>query len=174
MPREAPTPQARCGSYIFFARGVVPPSNSLFQKSETSGAFWLALSRVWVGSKDRSCCAFKEMSVTPRDSLLPLTTSVEVPVVHRGNVHLCAYGSQEPFSSLRSSMWFISSSVGKKKFWHAFLERLQGPDLLWPDLIEDFAKLITCDVLWQHWVNKAGWSQIIIYTCTEWNIKIAL
>lgn len=46
MPREAPTPQARCRSYIFCARGVVPPSNSLFQKSETSGAFWLALSRV--------------------------------------------------------------------------------------------------------------------------------
>lgn len=42
-------------------------------------------------------------------------TSVEVPVVHRGNVQLCAYGSREPFTSLRSSRWFISSLVRKKK-----------------------------------------------------------
>lgn len=72
------------------------------------------------------CGAFREML----QGFSPATNSVEVPVVHRGDVQLCAYGSQEPFVSLTSSMWFISSSVGKKKFCHAFLERLLGPDLL--------------------------------------------
>lgn len=155
MPREAPTPQARCESYIFFTRAVVPLSNSLFQKPETSGAFWLPLSRVWAESKDGSCCTLREMPATPRGPLLPLMTSVEVPVAHRGKVQCCPYGSQEPFSSSRCRMWFISSSEGKKEFWCAFLERLLGPDLLWPDLIEDFAEPITWDVLWQQ--SEQSW-----------------
>lgn len=34
MPRKELTPQARCGSCVFFARGVVPPSNSLLQNQK--------------------------------------------------------------------------------------------------------------------------------------------
>lgn len=172
MPNKAPTPQARCGSYVIFflqeelSLQVILYSKIRNLKSLLDGIhqglgrnkrwemLWPSGKWLWLAGV---LCSWK----------------METPAVHRGNVQLWACRRWELLASLRSSTWFISSLVGKK-FWHAFLERLLGLDLLWPDLIEDFAKLIIWDVLWQHWVNKAGWSQIIIYTYTERNIKIAL
>lgn len=127
MPRKELTPQAGCGSCVFFARGVVPPSNSLLQNQKH---------QVPSGWHPQGFGQGQKMgAAVPSGGWLWLpgtlcSWKMEIPVVHRGNVQLWEYGRWDLLASLRSSTWFISSSVGKKIL-ACLCGKVAGP---WPPL----------------------------------------
>lgn len=95
----------------FFARGVVLPSNSLLQNEKPQ------VPSKWhppeYGQGQMMGAAVPSRGWLWLPGILS-SWKMEIPVVHRGNVQLWAYGRWELLPSLRSSMWFISSSAGKK------------------------------------------------------------
>lgn len=124
-------------------------------------------------NSSESCGRFGEMSVTQKDSLLPLSGSVEVPVVQRQSRDLCLW-ELWAFCFFEKQYVVYVWLIGK-----LILACLPGkvagpsPPVAWFnwELCQAYYVGYCLEALW---VNKERWSQIIIYTRTEWNIKITL